>query len=541
MKNIIITSLLLINCFINPFYFTQSSCEESYTIEIPSHIDPSEGSFDIEIINNLSANETLHIDFDDSFIMEDAYGKNDIYGGLSNNHLEITQGDNSRHTITVDIEGMPAGDWHGHIGLSVSLHRQEPSYVIIDGQSLNQVLSELDPRTITFTKGYPNIEPYCDVSMAQDGSVVLHVYGHDVIIATCDDNKVVFNDDMSMAFKDLRNLETVDFLNAVDSGQMAYASSLFENCTRLSSINGIAGLDASSCEDMSKMFKSCESIEYLDLSLWQTDRCNDMSMMCYFMDELVSPGDLSSWSIANVHDISGMFEGCDSLNDIGDISGWDTSSCNDMSRLFYYCGMLEDIGDISSWDVEANISFSSMFEGAGLLSLGDVQNWNVSDKANDLSHMFDNAVVPSSMNLCNWDVSNVVNMSGMFKNCSSLQSLDISSWDTGNLADASMMFSIDKTGVRSSLQSIYGLSNLKTSSLLDISYMFYKCSNLSSTGYELWDVSRILDMSYAFYAGYYFDLTCFDNWIINPSCNYSEAFGGRAGLRSGTSAPSWYS
>jgi len=45
-----------------------------------------------------------------------------------------------------------------------------------------------------------------------------------------------------------------------------------------------------------------------------------------------------------------------------------------------------------------------------------------------------------SLDINNWDTSNVSNMWGMFQGCRSLTSLDLSSWDTSNVTDMAFMF-----------------------------------------------------------------------------------------------------
>ena len=45
-----------------------------------------------------------------------------------------------------------------------------------------------------------------------------------------------------------------------------------------------------------------------------------------------------------------------------------------------------------------------------------------------------------SMNLNDWDVSNVHNMSNMFKYCESLTNLNISNWNVSNVRNMNNMF-----------------------------------------------------------------------------------------------------
>ena len=76
-------------------------------------------------------------------------------------------------------------------------------------------------------------------------------------------------------------------------------------------------------------------------------------------------------------------------------------------------------------------------------------------------------------------------MYGMFRNCSSLQSLDLSNFDTSNVTDMQYMF--EKC---SSLQSLY-LSNFDLREVTEMGRMFSGCSNL-----EYIDASKINITSY---------------------------------------------
>ena len=45
-----------------------------------------------------------------------------------------------------------------------------------------------------------------------------------------------------------------------------------------------------------------------------------------------------------------------------------------------------------------------------------------------------------SIDVSNWDVSNVKDMHSMFEGCESLESIDVSKWDVRNIRDIKNMF-----------------------------------------------------------------------------------------------------
>ena len=92
-----------------------------------------------------------------------------------------------------------------------------------------------------------------------------------------------------------------------------------------------------------------------------------------------------------------------------------------------------------------------------------------------------------------FDVSNVINMSYMFYGCSRLTSLDLSGWNTSKAIYMNNMF--QKCSGLTSLD----LSGWNTSKVTDIRTMFYECSRLTSLDLSGWNTSKVTDISGMFY------------------------------------------
>ena len=102
-------------------------------------------------------------------------------------------------------------------------------------------------------------------------------------------------------------------------------------------------------------------------------------------------------------------------------------------------------------------------------------NLNNFDTSNvvDMSYMFYNCQYIQNLNLDSLDTSNVTNMQYMFYNCLRLTNLDLSSFDTSNVTNMSYMFSDCRD-----LETIY-VSNLWTvANVTSSTNMFYSCSSL---------------------------------------------------------------
>ena len=126
------------------------------------------------------------------------------------------------------------------------------------------------------------------------------------------------------------------------------------------------------------------------------------------------------------------------FNDI-DVSNLD-SFCKKNKGIFDYT-FFKYI-DISDWDVSSVTDMSYMFYMCEELeSVGDISNWNVSN-VTDMSGMFFNCKVLKSVgDLSKWDVSKVESMKSMFAHCKTITSVgDLSNWNISNLKYTSYMF-----------------------------------------------------------------------------------------------------
>ena len=121
----------------------------------------------------------------------------------------------------------------------------------------------------------------------------------------------------------------------------------------------------------------------------------------------------------------------------------------DVSNINSFCGkynkgLFDDMNfrhiDISNWDVSNVTNMSHMFcRCSNLKSVGDLSKWNVS-KVTDMSDMFFCcAKLKSVVDISKWDVSNVTDMHNMFEGCEKFNQ-DISGWDVSSVTNMSYMF-----------------------------------------------------------------------------------------------------
>jgi surface protein len=117
---------------------------------------------------------------------------------------------------------------------------------------------------------------------------------------------------MDGMFNDCNSLESVD-LSDLDTQNVEDMSQLFEYCYSLKEIKGFEKLDFSKVWDFKEMFFSCESLETLDLSSWNTPSAEQTYRMfrdCYAL-KTIYVGD--GWDMSKVNYSSEMFTGSSSL------------------------------------------------------------------------------------------------------------------------------------------------------------------------------------------------------------------------------------
>ena len=96
--------------------------------------------------------------------------------------------------------------------------------------------------------------------------------------------------------------------------------------------------------------------------------------------------------------------------------------------------------DISDWDVYNVTNMSYVFFMCDKLkSVGDISKWDVSKVTNMSSMFYKCKELKSVGDISKWDVSSVTDMGSMFCNCKNFNQ-DISGWDVSNLKYMQYMF-----------------------------------------------------------------------------------------------------
>ncbi|EPF4493027.1 immunoglobulin-like domain-containing protein [Enterococcus hirae] len=351
---------------------------------------------------------------------------------------------------------------------------------------------------------------------------------------------------------------------APENSWALFGGSQLQNVTE---IEGLSQLDTSKVTTMGNMFRALSSITSLDVSGFDTSNVTNMNDMFWGMSSVTSL-DVSGFDTSNVTTMIYMFNGLSSVTSL-DLSNFDTSKVTDRWNMFgdtplkklilgdtfkfvksangpaglTSAWMREDgkgtfysaadfmnnygTGDLTAgtyvsatgWWGTSPYNFDentgTLTIGAGELSGYEESPWNsgtvdleaikkivLSGKVvapEDSRYLFSTSTpgkdltnVTEIEGLSQLDTSNVTTMRYMFYGMSSVTSLDVSSFDTSKATDMGYMFRN-----MSSVTSL-DVSGFDTSKVKDMGYMFRGMGSVTSLDVSNFDTRKVTSMSYMF-------------------------------------------
>ncbi|MDI6553929.1 BspA family leucine-rich repeat surface protein [Leuconostoc falkenbergense] len=323
----------------------------------------------------------------------------------------------------------------------------------------------------------------------------------------------------------------------------ANATSMFSGLDNLTTFDATNSY-TDNVTNMSKMFKN-SIIQTLDVSNWNVNQVNVFSEM--FQNTSLSSLNVSSWGTGRTATnviMDSMFSNTSALSNLN-ITNFDTKNVVAMNYMFSNTNI--ETLNLSTWDVSKVSTFSYMFcEAANLKSL-NVSSWGTGRTATNvnMSSMFDSASALSEINFENFKTNNVINMSRMFSN-TPLLTLDLSDWDVTQVANFSYMFSnttsltsLDlstwgesRTAINVNMQGMFttttnltqlNLNNFKTTNVKNTSYMFYG-TGLTSLDLSEWSISSTATVTAMFMNTYHlWKITLGPNIKFVSTPNFTEA------------------
>ena len=288
----------------------------------------------------------------------------------------------------------------------------------------------------------------------------------------------IFYDNPNLTYVSARNWKVPTNLN-----RMMY--DFFYGYNWLRWVIDVTDWDTSLVTNMSNAFYWIDELTWVIwLNTWDTSNVTDMNHMFQSSKKLESL-DLSWWNTSRVEDMSSMFEYCHSLKEIKWLDTWNTSNVKKMGCMFYECKNLKSL-NLDNWDLRNlrsysnNINFaewgSSMVYNDNSLKSISARNWKVpEDLYNWISYWWIKYVPLETLDVSNWDTSNVTKMNFMFTDITSETTIIwLETWDTSNVDNMRGMFT------RSTWLTGLNLSNFDTSKVTQMDYMFSGATNLET-------------------------------------------------------------
>ena len=304
---------------------------------------------------------------------------------------------------------------------------------------------------------------------------------------------MVFNDivtDMEGFFATGPNIYSLDF-SLFDSTNLTNMRILFNKCKKLKEIKGFDKLNTSKVIDMEGLFQNCITLEYIDLSNFDTSNVTNMAFMFNHCNRLKEIKGLDKFITSKATTMEGMFQSCFKLEFI-DVSSFDTSNVEIMNFMFVDCFKLKGIKGINKLNTKKVTNMTGMFENCLSLKYLNIENFDTSNVTN-MSYMFNKC--KKLKEIKGMDKFNTINLTttyAMFQFCTEIEKIDLSGFDTSNVTNMSYMFNKCKK-----LKEIKGLNTFITKNVKYMERMFNECSeleNLVLTSFETPNVTNFSSM-----------------------------------------------
>lgn len=283
---------------------------------------------------------------------------------------------------------------------------------------------------------------------------------------------------------------------------------LFSSCQSLESLD-LSGFNTENVTSMVSMFSQCSSLRSLDLSSFNTSKVIGMNLMFYNCTNLESI-DLSSFETENLQQMSHMFYSCTKLETL-DLSSFATPNMTSMLSAFQNCKNLKTIYVTSAFTTDKVTEGPYAF--AGCVNL---PNFNPDKTGVEMAHTGEGGyLTAATASWVRWDApTGTLSFHRSATKPAGDNILDLGygnypNWDTHAAEIKKVVFKAgfrDETHTRCSkwfsgctnLTSIEGIENLNTSNVKYMNEMFGQCSNLETLDLSHFNTEKVGNMSNMF-------------------------------------------
>lgn len=278
--------------------------------------------------------------------------------------------------------------------------------------------------------------------------------------------------------------------------------SLFQDWTQLINVKNGENLDVSAATDLNHMFANDPNLASLDVSQWQVDQVTDFSWL--FSND-ASLGEANVLIDVNAVSLGGI-----------DVGNWHTTAATNLQGVFQGVnrnGVRPRTINVANWQVDHVTNMSELFAETTLGPL-DLSKWHV-DQVTDMSGMFARVEGLENLDLSQWHVGHVTTMAEMFRETTDLEHLNIGNWDVSHVTDMHAMF-------YGTMLPKLALNQWDVSNVTNMAGMF-KWSALTDLQIGDWQTGHVTNMGHMFEQA---DLAALDlnRWDVSQVVNMTGMF-----------------
>ena len=270
----------------------------------------------------------------------------------------------------------------------------------------------------------------------------------------------------------------------IDTTATTDMSSLFENCTNLTTLKNFDQIDTDNVTNMSKMFYNTTSLHYTD-QIAKVIKANNVTDMSYMFYHARAGGPVefnNEFNTNTVKSMKAMFAGFSRVD--VNISHFRFDNLEDMSRMFM--GMYEEF--------EYNARGSQYSTSYGVTDV----IWpakHLASKLRDASSLFRSNTFIRKIKAPKFTAPNLKDLQFAFYGLVSVNLVDLADFDTSAVENMRAMFCYIENG----FDGISDLTiSLDTSSVTNMNGLFYFTNLPKKVNLSSFNTKNVTDMSYAF-------------------------------------------
>ena len=246
-------------------------------------------------------------------------------------------------------------------------------------------------------------------------------------------------------------------------------------------------------------------------------------------------------------DSSYMFNMLTNITDISGLKGYDASATTDIEYMFN-SAKIQSLINLINWNVSQVKNMSFIFLNCRQLeSISGLETWDTSN-VEDMTGVFNiNINVRDFSPVKNWNVNKVKYMQHMFATCFSVEEIDLSNWETHSLENISRMFAqswitIDGQSTTGGVLKRIKLSKkFDTSKVTDMSLLVYNNRVIEDYSFlKYLNTSNVENMMHIFYSNNGLTNTEYlKDWDVSKVTNMNGLFIGTKNLTSLEGLKNW--